>query len=1591
MLLGLVLLLLLGGLGFDPVRSLLFVNITTWGSKAASTLTANTFKDDLVLLAEHHMKEEKIQRMVGHARRQNWQAVVSPARKKGRGTTGGEAIFYRQHLDVRPAPLPVSLPTVGRGFAMAVWRLRRCEVLVVTGYVRPWVTDEAKTVWRAMAARIHTMGLPVLLAGDWNMEKERLMATGWPGKLGLVPIQTTPSEHPTCTLGGQGAGTAIDYFLVSEAIAELVVRSEVVKDLGFRPHYGVRLFFRGRPRDLWRRQLRVPRPWPGHDDMQHASTVKMEALPWAQAACTARPPSWKQLGAEDELRAHLTHWPESWVNVASGLSDRAVSWSAAAEQQLCSMLGAVDGRHLGRGRAPIFEWRRVVAVRPQEALGFDGSLLFAVTVLSARLQELVAVVAAQSCGTFLCQGLLRFLRGLHLPDELANEKFGELTWGSLIKRPLALPRGVLDRAAEAMRLKAEALEKKVARDNKLKFGSWVEEAVNSPKLAHRWCKQSFCEEDLLAQQQARGRGHLAAMDDRVEFWRSRWQRHVGAWPDLVCQISDLRQQVADDIRSSKVDLIDADQLNMAIAEHKPGKAKGVDGWSTALLGHLGNDARDDLLELLRACERSGMWPVCWMATLAKFIPKPDGGERPILLLSLFYRLWIKARGAELASWEEEKGSPYDRALQGSSALRAALARAMRMEAAVASDKQAAVLMCDMEKFYDNVDLGHLISLATEVGYPRLLLLMGVLQYISPRFCSAGGHTSEAVTIYGSIAPGCGQAVGMTRPLLHAILEWAGCASPLATLESYVDDLVMVVISPSVHAVASTAVRLGQALWGRLCEIGCLVSNKKSKFVCSSKAMADAIQDMMLSKGWVVSITAEAKDLGVDMAAARKRCVKVQKVRLDKFRRRAVKVGRLARTCARARALHHQAQPQATWGQEVMGLSPTMLQALRRDALRATGMKTKGMCTTMALAAVFGWRRDPAITTVLAQVAAWIGAWRCDERLREEVRAAWPRILFGLSGTRPWATVKGPAAALVLTLRRYGWEAVGPDHWVDPRGTHWQPTFEPTNLDLFLDELAIDIETVLWSKAADHWQGLGLEQGGVDQWVMQRALARTKSKDLRKYHMMIRILAGGCWPKFRCHQLIADRPSPVCPRCGAAAETDFHRWWECPSNDALKDLDPEAFGTQAVLHAFRYASEYPCFVSRGILPADLTATPSPPESARGIFYPALSEEGGRRTWATRRDAYTDGSGGEHSADPRLRRCGWGFVVLAPPLGWASDEEDSTPQEGEDEEDVKVEFAGQGPLPGRVQKVGRAELMAAIHLLRATAGPVTLYSDYKILVDGFAAGPATTRSSRMADLWEQLWEAMDTRPGGRAHVTICKVKAHVPEEVVRSASSPLSLRHWHGNRLADDRANEGAAGNQLPTHIVDRVRLHTNMADLFLRRMVIILEAVVLADESVDRPPRALPTLRGHKRKRQLTRAILASGHQLVRRVGAGGIVRTVCIRCFAVRRCGQGLLPWLRARPCQGAPPAGGRPVAVCPLAHPTHQLHLHGEVAICGRCGCYACFGNGIRKLRHPCTGRPARRMAENMRNLAKGKHPHGGPLRELGMDTLLELDCLVV
>ena len=61
------------------------------------------------------------------------------------------------------------------------------------------------------------------------------------------------------------------------------------------------------------------------------------------------------------------------------------------------------------------------------------------------------------------------------------------------------------------------------------------------------------------------------------------------------------------------------------------------------------------------------------------IPKPTGGERPIGLTAMLYRLALRLRKALVSEWDDKHAGFYDDAVKGSSPLRAAILRSLRVE------------------------------------------------------------------------------------------------------------------------------------------------------------------------------------------------------------------------------------------------------------------------------------------------------------------------------------------------------------------------------------------------------------------------------------------------------------------------------------------------------------------------------------------------------------------------------------------------------------------------------------------------------------------------------------------------------------------------------------------------------------------------------------------------------------------------------------------------------------------------------------------------------------------------------------------------
>eukprot|EP00973_Karenia_brevis_P030003 4136544-Karenia_brevis.AAC.1 len=88
-------------------------------------------------------------------------------------------------------------------------------------------------------------------------------------------------------------------------------------------------------------------------------------------------------------------------------------------------------------------------------------------------------------------------------------------------------------------------------------------------------------------------------------------------------------------------------------------------------------------------------------------------------MAMLYRIWTKVRKPYIQKWERANAGPWDAAVEGSSALRAALTSMFGNEVAYYKGEATLSTLYDMEKFYNNISIPILLQEVTRLGYPPL--------------------------------------------------------------------------------------------------------------------------------------------------------------------------------------------------------------------------------------------------------------------------------------------------------------------------------------------------------------------------------------------------------------------------------------------------------------------------------------------------------------------------------------------------------------------------------------------------------------------------------------------------------------------------------------------------------------------------------------------------------------------------------------------------------------------------------------------------------------------------------------------------------
>ena len=229
------------------------VNPTGW--RATLGYLQHTAADAVCIQEHRRCSDEQCAEAAAAARAARWSLSVGRAvTTDAGGASAGVAIAARSHFGLG---LPVVAPTCAD--LTSRLRVARCPgvvrggIHVVPAYFwtpQPLTSCRNRALADALMVLLDAVDGPWVVAADWQVPPDELTATGLPERVGGVVV--APSV-PTC-----GKHT-LDYFVVSRALAHVVVGAQAVANSGTKLHLAARLVLASAGRSRLVRKVKGPR------------------------------------------------------------------------------------------------------------------------------------------------------------------------------------------------------------------------------------------------------------------------------------------------------------------------------------------------------------------------------------------------------------------------------------------------------------------------------------------------------------------------------------------------------------------------------------------------------------------------------------------------------------------------------------------------------------------------------------------------------------------------------------------------------------------------------------------------------------------------------------------------------------------------------------------------------------------------------------------------------------------------------------------------------------------------------------------------------------------------------------------------------------------------------------------------------------------------------------------------------------------------------------------------------------------------------------------------------------------------------------
>ncbi len=1139
-----------------------------------------------------------------------WNTSVRAAeRTEADGITAGLAVAVRKHIGLAHpgcGTADLGIATSSRVHARWMGGFVRGGIHLITCWPHhsEGPTPRNQDILQEVAQVINSVDGLWVVGADWNLSPTALEATGW---LQLVDGVAIAPDSATC-------GTScIDYFVVPRRLLHAVAGVSTIGDAGLHPHKPVRLYLKATARMLKVRRLRAPRQFP-------TTGAPLGCLP--RAACqpiprraNASPMRLDSVDGPTESNSDTLR-PTANDGDSGGDVVSYARWLETVECELADIHGIHDdhAREAFRGRAsgPSFIWETALGRRCTETLHSNEM---------SRGWRLVA----QAAHDLSVRGDLT-AKGRPVPETVsraADKAFRRLA--SLVGRahagcPVAAAAAAvaqctsleLRRRLEASaRENAAGHERALASERRKLWSTWIRGGPCSGLgRQHRFSRvPSGWTPTKVGAAPRPALSRLDIVDGSGEAWPhdggeleggegdQRWiriltQSQLGTRPlDLQSVVEDQALQWAEhwaarkgmprpqwprDIGQRPLNRPSVGQLRAALGSFPDKTALGTDAMHPRVLRRLSDERLDQLISILMHAEALGEWPECIGTVSIVLLPKADGGWRPIGLFPALIRVWMRLRRGLAQDWEAQHARGVLYAGKARGAQVAAWQQAQRAEMAADAGATFAQLLLDVHKCFEHVPHHVLAEEAAALDYPLPLLRLALAAYRLPRTLAVGGVHSSLVHAERGVAAGSGLATTELRVLLLRLLDRVKRRCPTVRLSAYVDDLTADAAGTE-RSASEAVVAAGRLLCQGITDLGLTLSAGKCQVLSTSTAAGKTVVDGLAR--WTVKLATHAKALGVGVAAGARRTTKVQKTRWAALGARLHRLAALLReNLSVARLFRTGLTAAYTYGDDVTGVAPKVLESRRRTVAAAVARGSAGRSVDMVLALADDGSRqqlDPAFAAHLLPLGRWAEAvysgWADARALDATIKRERIRLM---RARRPWAAVKGPAAATLASAARLGWDVTDAAHFRTDLGRVLDLRRDPPCI--IKQEVHEAVERWRWKRICEVSGCPGGDDvdGGRECLDVFRRLLRPKARSsswTTCHQAALRsALVNGQWPQQRlCSAGLADDGfCRLCqayglPRAGCDAAcinpeaplgTLYHRLAECPVVAQVHDHD-----------------------------------------------------------------------------------------------------------------------------------------------------------------------------------------------------------------------------------------------------------------------------------------------------------------------------------------------------------------------------------------------------------------------------------------------------